>query len=86
MILFSLVTTGKGFCQTQNFLQPELKKVLLWKCYAVVKIILKILNILSESGFVLYPFEATINLEPLSVLFILGNHCIIGVIYQVLYV
>ena len=53
LILFSIVATGKEFGTTQNILQPELRELLLWKRSAVLKIILKILVTVSESGLVL---------------------------------
>ena len=48
LILFSLVAIGKEFCTTQNFSQPEWQKL-----STVLKIILKSLGVVSESGFLL---------------------------------
>ena len=53
LILFSLVAIGKEFCTTQNFSQPEWKKLWVWKLSTVLRIILKSLDVVSESGFVL---------------------------------
>ena len=78
LILFSLVAIGKEFCTTQNFSQPEWKKLWVWKLSTVLRIILKSLDVVSESGFVLQQFEATINLASMDVLCILGNQYIIG--------
>ena len=78
LILFSLVAIGKEFCTTQNFSQPEWKKLWVWNLSTVLRIIFKSLDVVSESGFVLQQFEATINLAPMDVLCILGNQCIIG--------
>ena len=78
LILFSLVAIGKEFCTTQNFPQPEWKKLWVWNLSTVLRIIFKSLDVVSESGFVLQQFEATINLAPMDVLCILGNQDIIG--------
>ena len=48
------------------------------KLSAVLKIILKCLDNVSESGFVLQFCETTINLAPVGVLCILGNQYLIG--------
>ena len=53
LILFSLVAIGKEFCTTQNFSQTEWKKLWVWKLSTVLRIILKSLDIVSESGFML---------------------------------
>ena len=53
LLLFSLVAIGKEFCTTQNFSQPKWKKLWVWKLSTVLRIILKSLDVVSESGFVL---------------------------------
>ena len=78
LIWFSLVAIGKEFCTTQNFSQPEWKKLWVWNLSTVLRIILKSLDVVSESGFMLQQFEATLNLAPMDVLCILGNQYIIG--------
>ena len=42
----------KEFCTTQNFSQPEWKKLWVWKLSTVLRIILKSLDVVSESVFV----------------------------------
>ena len=53
LILFSLVVIGKEFCATQNFSQSEWKKLWVWKPSIVLGIILKCLDVVRESGFML---------------------------------
>ena len=52
-------------------------KTLLWKLSTALKMIFKILDIVTESGFVLQFFEAAINLAPIDVLCILDDQYII---------
>ena len=78
LILFNLVAFGKEFGTTQKFLQPEQNKILLLKHTTVLKISLKILDIVSERGFVLQFLEATVNLLLMGVSYILVNYYIIG--------
>ena len=66
----------KGILNNPGFLTAWIKGALLWKLSTVLKIILKILGIVSESGFVLQFIEATMNLAPMGVLCVLGNQYI----------
>lgn len=61
-----------------EFLQPELKKLLLRIISTVLKIILEILGIVSQSGLKAAFFGATISLAQMGVLSILVNQYIIG--------
>ena len=78
LVLFSLVTIGKEIWTTQTFLQPEQKKLLSSQLSTILKIVLKILDIVSEKRFLLQAFEATINLAPMGVLCSLSNQYKIG--------
>ena len=78
LILFRLVTIGKILLRSPEFLTAWIKKLLLWKLSTELKIILKILDILSESGFVMRFFEATINLALMEILYILGHQYLVG--------
>ena len=55
-----------------------MKKLCVRNLSTVLRMILKSLDLVLESGFVLQQFEATINLAPMDVLCILGNQDIIG--------
>ena len=53
LISLSLAAIGKEFCTTQNFSQPEWKKSWVWKLFTVLRIILKSVDVVSVSGFML---------------------------------
>ena len=53
LLLFILVEIGKEFFTVQNFSQHECKKLWVWKFSTVLRIILKSLDVISESSFVL---------------------------------